>query len=82
MRREGKDLVSYGKYETTIAMLTITSNRYVREDPRTFREGDIVEMAFSFVGVRVRDNKVMVFLNLKALTLLNDSFRRRVCCIA
>lgn len=52
------------------------SPRYVPEDPRTFREGDIVEVSFSVIGVRIRNNQVMLYLNLRALTLINDTIRK------
>lgn len=41
-----------------------------------FRDGDIVEIAFSFVGVRIRDSRMMIYLSLRALNLIDDSVRK------
>ncbi|KAJ2913812.1 hypothetical protein MD484_g6607, partial [Candolleomyces efflorescens] len=50
--------------------------RYTYEDPANFRTGDIVEIAFSCVAVPIKEDKHMMFLNLKALTLLDNSVRK------
>lgn len=63
--------------ETLSSLLTFGHDgRYHSEDPRAFREGDVVEVSFSVMGVRIRDHKAMVFFNLRALTMIDDSIRK------
>jgi hypothetical protein len=61
------------KYETYGAQ---TRPRYVPCDPGAFRAGDVVEMAFSLVAVPIEEKRRLLSLNLKALTLIDDTIRK------
>lgn len=50
--------------------------RYGPLSPEDFKVGDIVEVAFSIVGVPIRGDRTMVMLNMRALTLLDDHVRK------
>ena len=50
--------------------------RYDRYDPGLFRPGDIVEIAFSCIGIPIKEKRHKMLLNLRALTLLDDSIRK------
>jgi hypothetical protein len=54
----------------------MSTNRHVPIDPSILRAGDIVEIAFSCVAVPTKTGKRMMYLNLRALTLLDDSVRK------
>ncbi|RXW13815.1 hypothetical protein EST38_g12043 [Candolleomyces aberdarensis] len=45
-------------------------------DPSLFRSGDIVEVAFSCVCVEVKNGYHKLILNLRAVTLIDDSIRK------
>ncbi|KAJ3514739.1 hypothetical protein NMY22_g14644 [Coprinellus aureogranulatus] len=51
------------------------AERHIPYNPSLFKIGDVVEIAFSFVGVPVRGGGYRVMLNLRALTLLNAEIR-------
>lgn len=51
-------------------------HRYAPLKPNTFKVGDIVEVAFSIVGIPIRGDRTMLMLNLRALTLLDDQVRK------
>ncbi|KAF6763379.1 hypothetical protein DFP72DRAFT_1060541 [Ephemerocybe angulata] len=50
--------------------------RYEPYDPACFKAGDVVELSFAFVGIPIKDQRSLLFLNLKALTMLTDTFRK------
>ncbi|KAF6747794.1 hypothetical protein DFP72DRAFT_821263, partial [Ephemerocybe angulata] len=45
-------------------------------DPSLFKVGDVVEVAFSFVGVPIKDKRMRVILQLRGLTLLDNTIRK------
>lgn len=50
--------------------------RYTPYDPAPFKAGDIVDMSFSFVGIPIENGKRLLFLNLRALALVNSEIRK------
>ncbi|KAJ2919911.1 hypothetical protein MD484_g399, partial [Candolleomyces efflorescens] len=50
--------------------------RHVPMDPGALRAGDIVEIAFCCVAVPIKEKRRLMFLNLRAVTLLDDSVRK------
>lgn len=55
-------------------MLVILSHEEC--SPALFKAGDIVKIAFSIVGVPIKDNRVRLILLLRGLTLVEDGIRR------
>lgn len=53
-----------------------TEYRYTPCDPGEFKAGDVVEMAFSLVAVPIKEKRRLLYLNLKALTMIDDSIRK------
>ncbi|KAJ2916278.1 hypothetical protein MD484_g4136, partial [Candolleomyces efflorescens] len=50
--------------------------RYATIDPASFKAGDLVEVAFSLVAVPIKEKRRLLYLNLKALTLIDDTIRK------
>ncbi|RXW22089.1 hypothetical protein EST38_g3753 [Candolleomyces aberdarensis] len=50
--------------------------RHVPCDPSILKAGDLVEIAFSFVAVPIKDKRRLMYLNLKGLTLIDDAIRK------
>lgn len=51
------------------------SSRYHPLDPVLFKVGDIVEAAFSFIAVPIKNGKFKLYLHLRALTLISTEVR-------
>ncbi|TEB19404.1 hypothetical protein FA13DRAFT_1604234, partial [Coprinellus micaceus] len=45
-------------------------------DPGLFKAGDLVEIAFSFVGIPIKDDKTLLVLLLRGVTLIDDAIRK------
>ncbi|RXW14439.1 hypothetical protein EST38_g11415 [Candolleomyces aberdarensis] len=53
-----------------------TEGQHAAIDPSTFKNGDVVEIAFACVGVPAKEGQHRLLLNLKAVTLINDDLRK------
>ncbi|RXW21096.1 hypothetical protein EST38_g4748 [Candolleomyces aberdarensis] len=51
--------------------------KYVPVNPAVFSPGDVIEIAFSCVGVPVKGGQYRLLLNLRAVTLVSDECRKK-----
>ncbi|KAJ2914813.1 hypothetical protein MD484_g5618, partial [Candolleomyces efflorescens] len=51
--------------------------KYLPVNPAIFNPGDVIEVAFSCVGVPVKEGRYRLLLNLRAVTLVTDECRKK-----
>lgn len=70
----------YVFYSSRVIVASLTGNaatrRYASCDPKQFKAGDVVEVAFTCFAIPSKDDRRCFLVNLKAVTLLCDLFRK------